>query len=287
MAPDDPDILYCAEMVRKSDPDRFAAAMVAPVGLRARLIALYAFNAEIARTRETVSEPMLGEIRLQWWRDAVEECVSGTPRRHMVVQPLAAAIRDAGLPGAVFLEAIEARSRDLDDLPLADEAELARYVDGTGGAIGVLAAQCMADDTLSTGAEAVARAVGRAWAWIGLARGLHQHRRVGRRTVPATVLGASPGLDREIELGRAGAETRTWVQTLVSRAEDDLASARRARGEFPSEAWVALAPAVLARRYAKLLRGAGFDPFRADAARLSPVDRAFRLMLFSLPPRTF
>lgn len=285
MEANDPDLQYCADLVRGADPDRFAAAMLAPPIVRARLIALYAFNDEIARTRESVSEPMLGEIRLQWWRDVIEECVSGTPRRHMVVRPLNVAIRDARLPGEVLLEAIEARSRDLDDLPPADEVELARYVDGTGGTIGALAVQCAMGMQLSSRVAMAARAAGRAWAWIGLARGLHQHRKVGRRTVPATVLGKSPGLDREIELARAGSETRAWVEALVAKAEDELAQARSGLGDFPREAVVALAPATLARRYAALLRRASFDPFRADVARLSPFDRAIRLTLFSLPPR--
>ena len=96
---------YCAELVRQQDSDRYLTALFAAAALRADLFALYAFNVEVARGREAVSEPMLGHIRLQWWRDAIAECFSGTPRHHQVVEPLAA----VRLPGADHLKCLARR----------------------------------------------------------------------------------------------------------------------------------------------------------------------------------
>src|SRR5262249_59311777 len=91
------DAAYCLDQVRRFDRDRYLTALFAAAPARADLMALYAFNLEVAKTREVVREPMMGLMRLQWWRDALAEIYAGTERRHQVVQPLAAAIRRHGL----------------------------------------------------------------------------------------------------------------------------------------------------------------------------------------------
>src|ERR1043166_4968177 len=93
-----PDESSLADLVRRHDRDRFQTALFAPAARREALLALYAFNNEMARVRETVSEPMLGQIRLQWWREVVSAAFSGeAPRHHLVAEPLTAAIREFGL----------------------------------------------------------------------------------------------------------------------------------------------------------------------------------------------
>jgi len=79
-----------AASVRAADPDRYFAALFAPAAQRPFLLALYAFNAEVARVAETVREPMLGAIKLEWWRETSEGASRGTPRNHDVARGLAA-----------------------------------------------------------------------------------------------------------------------------------------------------------------------------------------------------
>src|SRR5215472_14417671 len=109
-----------AALVHRHDHDRFQTALFAPAPRREALFALYAFNYEIARVRETVSEPMLGQIRLQWWRESITAAFEGGPvRRHIVVEPLTAAIRAHGLTRAHFDRLIDAREGDLGEAPIA------------------------------------------------------------------------------------------------------------------------------------------------------------------------
>src|SRR5579872_4002960 len=79
-----------AASVRAADPDRYFSALFAPAVLRPLLFALYAFNAEVARVAETVREPMLGAIRLEWWRETAEGASKGSARNHDVARGLAA-----------------------------------------------------------------------------------------------------------------------------------------------------------------------------------------------------
>ena len=150
----------CAALVERGDPDRFAAVMAAPPDVRAKLWPLYAFNLEVARAPWVTKEPMIAEMRLQWWRDVVAE---PTPRAHEVAGPLHGLIRDANLPLAALDRLAAARQWDIYSEAFTDRAAFDSYLDDTGGGLMWLAAGALgAPDT----AEPMARALG--WA-TGLA----------------------------------------------------------------------------------------------------------------------
>ena len=112
--PDEPVLSYCAAEIRRYDRDRFLTALFAPPAIRENLFALYAFNHEIAKTRESVSEPMVGRIRLQWWREALDGIEANEPRKHEVVEALYHA-QQSGLKIDSLRPLIDAREFDLDE----------------------------------------------------------------------------------------------------------------------------------------------------------------------------
>lgn len=124
----------CAQLVERADPDRFAATMAAPVAARGILFPLYAFNVEVARAPWVTAEPMIAEMRLQWWADALEEIATGaTVRRHEVVTPLAAVL---DVDGARDLGAlVEARRWDIYTDPFEDRAQFTTYLAATTGTL--------------------------------------------------------------------------------------------------------------------------------------------------------
>lgn len=140
-------VAACAEIVRKGDPDRFRVAMAAPVPARARLFPLYAFNVEIARAPWVSAEPMIGEMRLQWWRDALEEIgAGGRPRAHEVVGPLAEVIRETDLSVDGLDRAVAARRWDLWREPFADADSLSDHIDATAGELMAATARALGED---------------------------------------------------------------------------------------------------------------------------------------------
>ena len=114
-----------AAQLRAADPDRYFSALFAPAAARPFLFALYAFNHEVARVAETVREPMLGAIRLEWWRETVEGAHKGAPRNHDVARGLAALFRAHPLKLADFEAIIAARAFD-------SSAEIFRRSGGAG-----------------------------------------------------------------------------------------------------------------------------------------------------------
>ena len=122
----------CAELVRTADPDRYAVTIMAPEEVQKILWPLYAFNVEVSRAPWVTQEPMIAEIRLQWWRDALEEIREGNSvRSHEVTTPLAV-ILDA--EGAMSLDKlIDARKWDIYSDPFKDMADFDSYIDATYG----------------------------------------------------------------------------------------------------------------------------------------------------------
>lgn len=123
---------YCGQLVKEQDPDRFLLSMFAPADTREALWALFAFNHEIAKTREVVSETQLGLIRLQWWRDAIEGVYERDEvLEHEVLQALARSIQEYDLPRDLFDTLIYAREFDLEDVLPGNVEGLVNYADFT------------------------------------------------------------------------------------------------------------------------------------------------------------
>ncbi len=249
-----------AESLRQHDRDRYLTILFAPAERRAALTALYAFNFEVAKTREIVREPLLGRIRLQWWREAIDAIYRGQqPRQHEVVEPLAAAIRAYDLTRYHFDRLIDAREADLADEPPASLAALETYAEDTASRLVRLALEIL--DARGAEAGEAGRRVGIAWALIGLIRALPVQARLRRLSLPADLI-AESGLDvaRFLELKPSPALARI-VERLAERAHEHLAAARVARGTIPSGARPALLPAVLGDWHLKRLAHQHYDPF--------------------------
>jgi phytoene synthase len=124
-----------------ADPDRWLSSrFVADGTLRSDVIALYAFDQELARAPRAASNTLLGEIRLTWWREVLDEAFEARPvRHHPTALALAAAIRRHGLPREPLEAMIDARYRELDPSPM-DEAEALDWARDTGGRTAELAA---------------------------------------------------------------------------------------------------------------------------------------------------
>jgi phytoene synthase len=201
-------------LVRRVDPDRWLASrFIADPRARTDVVALYAFNYELARVAGGVSNALMGEIRLTWWREAMEEIAAGLPpRKHPTVLAVAA----AGYPPVALAQMAEARMADLDAAPFATQAEVLAYVDATAGAVMMLAAWRLDPKADPHAVKSAARAYGLAGLW--------RLKRAGVDRLPAD-----------------------WTQgDLRRRVREALAEARGELKDLPVAAFPAAAPAALA-----------------------------------------
>ncbi|MBP1804479.1 squalene/phytoene synthase family protein [Rubellimicrobium aerolatum] len=239
----------CAALVERGDPDRFRVAMAAPPPAREILFPLYAFNLEIARAPWATREPMLAEMRLQWWRDQVAACAAGMlPPPHEVLTPLGQLLRESRLDPAPLDALIETRRRDIEAEPfLADD--LRTYLEGTAGNLLWAGAKALGSPEPTRPAALQA----------GFASGL------------ASWLLALPELSAR-NRGLAD-ETPATIRALATDALAALAKARRTRF---GPGTPALRAATLA---APVLRAARHDPDAALQGRLAPPEGPKRLRL--------
>jgi phytoene synthase len=219
-------------LVRRVDADRWLASrFAADPAARKTMIAVYALNYELARVGETVSQPMVGDIRLAWWLEGIEALFEGgEPRAHPVLQALAGPVRAGALSRDLLEALVEARHADLEPAPFPDEAALTAYIDGTAGAVMALAAQAL--DPRAT--PEMTRAAARAWGWAGLLRATAFWTARGRSWRP------NDWADRQ------DAEVAGYAR---DRVKEGLDLARRQLPKLPVAAFPAVAYATLALPY--------------------------------------
>ena len=282
MSSDNRNLSYCATLLRRHDPDRYLTALFAPAALRESLFALYAFNLEIARTREAVREPMMGRIRLQWWRDAIAEAAAGRPYRHEILEPLALVARERSLTLAWFERLIEAREQDIDGETPADMASLMTYADGSSSALTWLALEILGGDAgRSSVAIDAGRKLGTAWALTGLLRAVPHHARQRLVHLPADMLARHNVRAEDLLELRKPTGLKDVVREIADEATAQLNAARKVARGLPRALLPALLPGTLAGLYLGRLKRAGFDPYQ-ESIQSAPPGRVWRLALHHL-----
>lgn len=235
---------------RQHDPDRFLCALFAAPERREAVFALIGFNHELARAREAASNPIAALIRLQWWRDAIEDARAGRPpRRHEVAAPLHAAITTGALEADALVALVDAREVEADEAGIATEQDFVAWLRGTAG--GWSAAAGVALGASAQQAE-VLRALGAAYGLAGVLRSVAAHAAQGRCLLPRDRL-AKAGLTAEgVIADPLAAPLATLLRMMAAEGITALAGARR---DVPKAMATAALPAVLARR--DLVRMAG------------------------------
>ena len=250
---------YCERVVRDTDKDRFLATLFAPASLRPALFALYAFDSEVASIADRVSQPLGGEIRLQWWHDIVTSREPDRPAGSPVASALIATMLDLGLPQQPLIDLIKARRFDLYQDNMATSADLDLYGEQTAGTIFYLAARilCGRDDPhLSE----IARHAGIAFALVRLLAAFGVHAARGSLYVPAETFQRHGARPEDLFAGNVTPEWHNALAELRSHAGRHLRIARDLMMTIPENARVAFLPAALIRPFLARMERRGYDP---------------------------
>ena len=256
------DYAACRALVRTEDRDRYLSALFAPAEKRKHLFALYAFNVEIARIPELVREPMMGEVRLQWWRDALDGHAAGDVARNPVANALLDAVKRSNLSRGLLYELIDAKVFDLYGEPMESLGRLETYLDSTSGSLMRLTAEILAGQETPE-INAVAAQAGRASAITSLLRSFGPHASRGRIFLPPLDVLTRHGSSTEEALsGQAGENLHAALREMRDIARFHLAEARSMSASLPKPVAAALLPAELAPEYLDRMEKPGYDPFR-------------------------
>ena len=261
-------------IARSGDPDRALAALFAPREARADLFALYAFNVELARIAEQVSEPELGAIRLQWWREALERAAKGEATGHPVADALGITLAQRKLSPERIAALIDARSFDVATKIMPDWNALEAYLRETAGALFALTAESL--EAAGPSLEPASAQAGIAYGLTGLMRALPVHAASGRVYLPSDALirhGTSP----EAVLAGTTSEGLLGVLAELRRAaKTALDEVRRHVAGLDASAQAAFRPLCLVDPYLAALEKPGRDPLR-EIAGINPLYRLWRM----------
>ncbi|EPE98479.1 phytoene/squalene synthase family protein [Rhizobium grahamii] len=265
----------CLATLRDNDRDRYLACLLSPQEKRGDLAALYAFNAELARIRDLVHEPLPGEVRMQYWRDLLEGNAHGSTQANPIASALLTAVDAHRLPKQTLVNMVDARVFDLYDDPMETRVSLEGYAGETASALVQLASLVLAPTEAAASAEAAGHAgVAQAIAGLLLLMPLHRHR--GQLYIPLEILSAT-GLDRETFLaGEDRARISAAIEAFAGLGRDHLAKARSvaiAPNVFP-----AFLPAALAEPVLVSAQKAGAGLFESQLQR-SQLRRQTRMLL--------
>ncbi len=270
-------ISYCAELTESGDLDRYWSALFAPADQRRHLFALYAFNLEVAKIRDVVSEPMLGEIRLQWWRETIDGIYEGQTRQHEVALALAGAIEAHNLPQNGFQSYLDERQADLEPHPFASVSHLERFAHTTNSFLLGVAAKILMPVVDQLALEQAAKPGGTAHTISSILRALPVQAQRQRCDIPDDLV-AKHKVDLEaLYAGRMHVGLRSALDELIEVARENLVQARNEISPLGSTVLPAFLPLSLVEVRLRRLAQTGFDPFR-DAAELQPLSRQLRLL---------
>ncbi|WP_245489337.1 MULTISPECIES: phytoene/squalene synthase family protein [unclassified Mesorhizobium] len=263
------------DAVRAADHDRYLSALYAPAEKRDALLALYAFNAEIAGVRDRIHEPLPGEVRLQWWRDVIA-ADGDAETGHPTADALRATIIADRLPKTAFENMLEARIFDLYDDPMPSRTDLEGYCGETAAALVQLAAMVL-DPVAAPGFAELAGRAGCAQAITGLLLLLPLHRRRGQCFVPADILVAAGTSPEAFVKGEDAPAAERAVAAMIALAREHLNAFEKAAPALPVSLRPAFLPLALTRAYLDKMERARGSPLGATAA-LSTLRRHWLLL---------
>ncbi len=259
---------------RNGDFDRYLAALFAPEPARDDLMALIAFNAEVAQIADRVSEPDLGEIRLQWWRDALDALLAGEGADNPIADALGPIVAEQSNMVPLLKGLIDARSFDVSGGQMPDMPALRAYLHKSAGTLYLMGVRLLAGRDIE--AEHAVADAGLAFGFTGLLRALPVHLARGRQFLPRTLL-AEHGIDpNEVLKSDETPRIREMMEAVGAEARDALARARQALGGASAAARPAFLSLVLVEPYLAALRHRRHSPLQ-QIADISPLNRYGRL----------
>ena len=249
---------YCASLVRASDFERYASTLFVGAEPRRALLALFAFNIEIARIREQISQPLAGEIRLQWWSDLLDGTAHGEAEANPVAAELLHAINRHALPLDVLGGVIDAHRFDLYDEPMQAMAELEHYLVHTAAALFSLGARVLGQEP----SQLPVRDAGLAWGLARIVEALPAHASRGQMYLPLDELARAGAKAEDVFAGRSSAELQQLLREFAGRARTHLQNAlgQLARSGAPARALLPLALVDGKLKRIRLRAGRPFEP---------------------------
>lgn len=272
---------HCRDIVKRDDRDRYLLSLFVPSSEQAHVWTVLAFNQEIAKVRNTVTEPMLAEIRLQWWHDVLSELEEGLVREHPVVQGLNKLLQEKPYAHALLQGTLEARLMDVLGHGPADLESLINYAHKVGGSVQKLFAAALFTGKPSIEAYNTAEIIGEAWALIGLVRALPFQWQSGSGVLNESM----PDGMALPDTNEAWEKLQPMLLRMIEKANVAIHQAKIEGSRLQRQEKGVLLPVVLLKQYLRQLEEASNNPFKLNPHATPDTKRLIALFWANLTGR--
>jgi len=273
---------FCADLVRSHDFVRYASTLFVPVELRRPLLALYAFNVEVSRVHEQVTQPLPGEVRLQWWTDMLLGAGHGGVEGNPVASELLRVIQTFRLPVDRLTRLVEEHQFDVYNDPMPTLSALEGYPNDTASALFGLAARVAGPPSAEL--DHLARHAGLALGFVQAINAMPRDAAHGQLFVPLQLLKKHGSGMEQVFAGKQTPQARGAIDELIGAARQHLDTALALLAEMPAQLRPIFLPLAIVRRDLARLSRADNDPFvphlRSRLSTLWLTWRASRSTLF-------
>ena len=250
---------FCAELLRTHDFTRYVSTLFVPAEQRRALVALYAFNVEISRVHEQVSQPLPGEVRLQWWTDVLAGAGHGGVEGNPVAAELMLAIRSWRLPIERLSRLIDEHQFDLYNDPMPTMAALEGYINDTSAVLFSLGAAIATRP--SEEVEHLARHTGLAQGMVQVIAALPRDASRRQLFLPQQLLESHGCGIEEVFAGKQTPRLRAALGQLLDEARAHLKTAFALLADVPPQVRPVFLPLAMVDRDLKRMSRVDNDPF--------------------------
>ena len=245
------------KVAKDHDYDRYLCTLYAGSKYRATIMTLLAFNYELGKIRETISEQMIGDIKLAWWREAIEGLYEGQVRSHYILKSMKKVIEKSNLPKKILLEMVEAREVDFIETPMDNISDLKSYALKTGGNLAKISA--IAGDAKEKEQQS-AYLTGGVWALVGILRAVQFQAMQNHTLLPLDELTKNNLSIVELASGDQEKDLLTIFNNIILVAQSLLNEAREICPKPSKNILPIFLPAIIAENYMKKLKKGLYDP---------------------------
>ncbi|KAK4305184.1 hypothetical protein Pmani_022904 [Petrolisthes manimaculis] len=253
---------YCLDLVRRSDYENFMATLLLPQQARATAIAIRAFNVEVAQIQDLTSEILMAKMRLQFWRETLDDIYKDKAPKQPVAMALQKAVQAQKLSKRWLRSLIDSREDHLGKKQFPTLEAVEDYGEKSNSVLYYLVLQGLGVENVH--ADHAASHLGKAEGLVRLVRGVPHHATRKNVFLPRDVM-IKHGVSQEnIIRGSQDQKVKDVIFDTASLAHQHLEHARSFIQDVPKEARVALLPAAALSDYLTALQSIHFDVFHSS-----------------------
>ncbi|CAH3176554.1 unnamed protein product [Porites lobata] len=252
---------YCTNLVRNLDYENFLCVLLLPKGSRRSVFAVRAFNIEVARVQDAVSDPNIGRMRLQFWRDSLDNIYQGNPPQQPVALELAETTSKHKLTKRWFSRIIDGREKSIDNRPYDTTDSLEEHGENTVSSVLYLILECLGVKDVQ--ADHAASHLGKAIGVVTLLRATPFHGSRGKVYIPSDVMIKHGVSQEDIIRGRTTQAVKDVTYDLASLAHSHLSTAKSLMSKAPKVASRVFLPMVSCQAYLTKIQQADFNMFHS------------------------